>query len=87
MESPNAAPIVDTESLKLAVIRFRDNPTPDAAMNLVDQVMASPEPIPAQVFDLISAPGRAAALLSWIGYHAENPTATQFQLPNSAREW
>ena len=83
----SALRISDHESLKLSLIAFRDAPTPDAAMDLVDQIFANPEPIPAHVFDLISPPGRAAALISWLGYHLENPTAQTFTLPGTGREW
>ena len=79
--------INDTESLKLSLLSYQLRPTVDAAMDLVDQIMAQPEPIPAQVFDLLSACGRSAALVSWIGYHMENAAATTFQLPSTGREW
>ena len=83
----SAHSITDHESLKLSLIAFRDGPTPDAAMDLVEQILANPDPIPAQVFDLISPAGRAFCLITWLGYHLENPTTETFTLPGTGREW
>jgi len=64
------ATIYDTESLHLALITYREKPSPQGGIVLLEQLMKHPEPLSPQTFSLLSPDGRLAAITGWIGYHA-----------------
>jgi len=72
--------------LESSVALYALKPTRALADHITELAMQA-KWIPVSAFLTLTTAGRAAALLSWLEFHLENPKATSFSPPGDGREY